>query len=149
MCYVLRGSTFHQKSGECHDRQRKQIKINVLKIKCTDRFQSNDRHCQRVVVLYILSWMLTLLRGCWNLYIITLQWSRAKPGHPASIYKIQSLHPGALPFTPPRARLSTLRKITVMKGSHGGVVMFGPELLFSMYNCCFLACFTRVSAHSD
>ena len=26
----LRGSTFHQKSGECHDLQRKQIKINLL-----------------------------------------------------------------------------------------------------------------------
>ena len=28
------GSIFHQKSGECHDLQRKQIKINFLKIKC-------------------------------------------------------------------------------------------------------------------
>ena len=36
MFCVLRGSTFHQKSGECHDLQRKQIKINVLKIKCTN-----------------------------------------------------------------------------------------------------------------
>ena len=31
-------STCHQKSGECHDLQRKQIKINVLKIKCTNRY---------------------------------------------------------------------------------------------------------------
>ena len=31
------GSTFHQKSGECHDLQRKQIKIIFLKIKCTNR----------------------------------------------------------------------------------------------------------------
>ena len=29
---------FHQKSGECHDLQRKQIKINFLKIKCTNRY---------------------------------------------------------------------------------------------------------------
>ena len=36
MFCVLRGSTFHQKSGECHDLQRKQIKINVLKIKYTN-----------------------------------------------------------------------------------------------------------------
>ena len=28
----LRGLIFHQKSGECHDIQRKQIKINFLKI---------------------------------------------------------------------------------------------------------------------
>ena len=34
---VLRGSTFRQRSGECHDLQRKQIKINFLKIKCTNR----------------------------------------------------------------------------------------------------------------
>ena len=27
---------FHQKSGECHDIQRKQIKIIFLKIKCTN-----------------------------------------------------------------------------------------------------------------
>ena len=33
----LRGSTFHQKSGECHDLQRKRIKIIFLKIKCTNR----------------------------------------------------------------------------------------------------------------
>ena len=33
----FKGSTFPQKSGECHDLQRKQIKINVLKIKCTNR----------------------------------------------------------------------------------------------------------------
>ena len=32
------GSTFHQKSGECHDLQRKQIKINVLKIKCINKY---------------------------------------------------------------------------------------------------------------
>ena len=37
MLWVLRGSTFRQKSGECHDLQRKQIKMNVLKIKCTNR----------------------------------------------------------------------------------------------------------------
>ena len=36
--WVLRGSTFHQKSGECHDLQKKQIKINFLKIKCTNRY---------------------------------------------------------------------------------------------------------------
>ena len=29
MFWVLRGSTFHQKSGECHDIQRKQIFLNV------------------------------------------------------------------------------------------------------------------------
>ena len=29
---------FHQKSGECHDIQRKQIKIIFLKIKCTNRY---------------------------------------------------------------------------------------------------------------
>ena len=34
--WILRGSTFHQKSGECHDLQRKQIKIIFLKIKCTN-----------------------------------------------------------------------------------------------------------------
>ena len=32
----FRGLIFHQKSGECHDIQRKQIKINFLKIKCTN-----------------------------------------------------------------------------------------------------------------
>ena len=32
----LGGLIFHQKSGECHDIQRKQIKINFLKIKCTN-----------------------------------------------------------------------------------------------------------------
>ena len=32
-------------------------------------------------------------------------------------------------------------KIAVMKDSHGRVVMFGSELLFSMYKYCFLACF--------
>ena len=31
--------------------------------------------------------------------------------------------------------------IAVMEVSHGRVVMFGPELLFSMYKCCFFACF--------
>ena len=49
------GSIFHQKSGECHDLQRKQIKINFLKIKCT------------------------------IIDIIKLQLSRTKPGNPASI----------------------------------------------------------------
>ena len=34
----FRGLIFHQKSGECHDIQRKQIKINFLKIKCTNRY---------------------------------------------------------------------------------------------------------------
>ena len=34
----LGGLIFHQKSGECHDIQRKQIKINFLKIKCTNRY---------------------------------------------------------------------------------------------------------------
>ena len=34
----LGGLIFHQKSGECHDIRRKQIKINVLKIKCTNRY---------------------------------------------------------------------------------------------------------------
>ena len=38
MFWVLRGLTFHQKSGECHDLQRKQIKINFLKIKCNNRY---------------------------------------------------------------------------------------------------------------
>ena len=32
------GSIFHQKCAECHDLQRKQIKINFLKIKCTNRY---------------------------------------------------------------------------------------------------------------
>ena len=32
-------------------------------------------------------------------------------------------------------------KIAVMKVSQGGVVIFGPELLFLMYKFCFLACF--------
>ena len=32
------GLIFHQKSVECHDIQRKQIKIIVLKIKCTNRY---------------------------------------------------------------------------------------------------------------
>ena len=32
----LGGLIFHQKSGECHDIQRKRIKINFLKIKCTN-----------------------------------------------------------------------------------------------------------------
>ena len=32
------GLIFHQKSGECHDIQRKQMKINFLKIKCTNRY---------------------------------------------------------------------------------------------------------------
>ena len=32
----FKGATFNQKSGECHDLQRKQIKINFLKIKCTN-----------------------------------------------------------------------------------------------------------------
>ena len=32
----LGGLIFHQKFGECHDIQRKQIKINFLKIKCTN-----------------------------------------------------------------------------------------------------------------
>ena len=34
-------------------------------------------------------------------------------------------------------------KISVMKVSHGGVVMFGPELLFLMYKCCFFGVFLR------
>ena len=34
----LGGFIFHQKSGECHDIQRKQIKIIFLKIKCTNRY---------------------------------------------------------------------------------------------------------------
>ena len=34
----FRGVIFHQKSGECHDIKRKQIKINFLKIKCTNRY---------------------------------------------------------------------------------------------------------------
>ncbi len=50
----LGGLIFNKKSGECHDIQRKQIKINFLKIKCT------------------------------NIYIILLLLSRAKPGDPAS-----------------------------------------------------------------
>ena len=32
----LGGLIFNKKSGECHDIQRKQIKINFLKIKCTN-----------------------------------------------------------------------------------------------------------------
>ena len=38
MFLILRRSTCHQKSVECHDLQRKQIKINFLKIKCTNRY---------------------------------------------------------------------------------------------------------------
>ena len=53
----LGGLIFHQKSGECHDIQRKQIKINFLKIKCTNY---NRYH-----------------------FAVTI---RAKPGNPASIY---------------------------------------------------------------
>ena len=34
----LGGLIFHQKSGEYHDIQRKQIKINFLKIKCTNMY---------------------------------------------------------------------------------------------------------------
>ena len=34
----FKGSTFHRMSGECHNLQRKQIKINFLKIKCTNRY---------------------------------------------------------------------------------------------------------------
>ena len=34
----LGGLIFHQKSGECHYIQRKQIKINFLQIKCTNRY---------------------------------------------------------------------------------------------------------------
>ena len=34
----LGGLIFHKKSWECHDIQRKQIKINFLKIKCTNRY---------------------------------------------------------------------------------------------------------------
>ena len=34
----LGGLIFHQKSGECHDIQRKQIKIHFLKIKYTNRY---------------------------------------------------------------------------------------------------------------
>ena len=34
----LGGLIFHQKSGECHDIQRKQIFKNVLIIKCTNRY---------------------------------------------------------------------------------------------------------------
>ena len=40
MFWVLRESTFHQKSGECHDLQRKQIKIIFLKIICINRYLS-------------------------------------------------------------------------------------------------------------
>ena len=36
MFWVIRGSIFHQKSGECHDIQRNKIKIIVLNIKCTN-----------------------------------------------------------------------------------------------------------------
>ena len=36
--FGLWGLIFHQKSGECHDIQRKQIKINFIKIKCTNRY---------------------------------------------------------------------------------------------------------------
>ena len=32
------GLIFHQKSGECHDIQRKQVKINFIQIKCTNRY---------------------------------------------------------------------------------------------------------------
>ena len=34
----LGGLIIHQKSGECHDIQRKQILKNVLIIKCTNRY---------------------------------------------------------------------------------------------------------------
>ena len=51
----FRGSIFHQKSAECHDLQRKHIKINFLQIKIA------------------------------LIDIIRLQLSRAKPGNPASI----------------------------------------------------------------
>ena len=37
----LGGLIFHQKSGECHDIQRKQFFfLNVLIIKCTNRYNS-------------------------------------------------------------------------------------------------------------
>ena len=52
----LGGLIFHQKSGECHDIQRKQIKIIFLKIKCT-----NNRYDFAATI-------------------------PAKPGNPASIY---------------------------------------------------------------
>ena len=38
MFWVLRGSTFHQNYGECHDLKREQIKIFFLKIKCTNGY---------------------------------------------------------------------------------------------------------------
>ena len=34
----FRGVNISSKSGECHDIQRKQIKIIFLKIKCTNRY---------------------------------------------------------------------------------------------------------------
>ena len=37
MFWVLRRLTFHQKSGECHDLQRKQLK-KILKTKCSNRY---------------------------------------------------------------------------------------------------------------
>ena len=36
--WISRVSTFHPKSVECHDLQRKQIKIDFLEIKCTNRY---------------------------------------------------------------------------------------------------------------
>ena len=44
---ILWGSIFHQKSAECHDLQRKQIKINFLKNKMPSQSQltlHNDQY---------------------------------------------------------------------------------------------------------
>ena len=38
----FRGVNISSKSGECHDIQRKQIKIIFLKIKCTNRYNFTE-----------------------------------------------------------------------------------------------------------
>ena len=57
-----------------------------------------------------------------------LQWSRAKPGNPASIYIIQFLHAGRISLTPPPSAPLNATKIAVKKVCDVDVCMFGPEL---------------------
>ena len=50
-----------------------------------------------------------------------------------SVLTRRHIHINSSASTPPNAT-----KITEMKDSHHGQVIVGPELLFSIYKCCFL-----------
>ena len=50
-----------------------------------------------------------------------------------SVLTRRHIHSNSSASTPPNAT-----KIAEMKDSHHGQVIVGPELLFSIYKCCFL-----------